>query len=58
MIERNNDAERRFRIQATLRRLIKATAELEALKRPKSIVELPPLAPRDPRLPPRRWDRL
>jgi hypothetical protein len=58
MVESNNGEERRLRIQATLRRLIKATAELEALRRPKITVELPPLALRDPRLSLRKWDRL
>ena len=58
MVESNNDEERRLRIQTMLRRLVTATAELEALKRPKAIVELRPLAPRDPRLPSREWDRL
>jgi hypothetical protein len=58
MVERDNDEERRLRIQTMLRRLVTATTELEALKRPKAIVELQPLAPRDPHLPPRKWDRL
>ena len=54
----NDDEERRLRIQTMLRRLVTATAELEALNRPKAIVELRPLAPREPRLPPRKWNRL
>jgi hypothetical protein len=58
MVECNNDEERRLRIQRTLQRLVKATAELEALKHPKVIVELAPLTPRDPQMPPRKWDRL
>jgi hypothetical protein len=58
MVETNNDEERRIRVQTILRRLMNATAELEAPKHPKSIVEVRPLAPRDPRLPPRKWDRL
>jgi len=56
MIERNNNEELRRRIERTLQRLVKATAELEALKHPPVTVELPPLAPRDPGLPPRKWD--
>ena len=58
MIERNNDEERRLRIEWTLQRLFKATAELEALKHPKATMELTPLALRDPRVPPRKWDLL
>jgi hypothetical protein len=58
MVERDNDEERRLRIQTMLRRLVTATAELEVLKGPKAIVELQPLAPREPRRPPRKWDRL
>jgi len=55
MVDCNNDEERRLRIQLTLHRLVKATAELEALKHPPVTVHLLPLAPRDPRLPPRTW---
>ena len=58
MVESNNDEERRLWVTRTLQRLVKATAELEALKHPKAIVELAPFTPRDPRLPPRKWDRL
>ena len=58
MVEYNNDEERRLRVARTLRRLAEATAELEALKHPKVTVELTPLAPRDPRVPPRKWDQL
>jgi len=58
MIECNDDEERRLRVELTLERLVKATAELKALTHPTVIVELAPLAPRDPRVPPRKWDRL
>jgi len=58
MVQRNNDEERRLRIELTLQRLVKATAELEALKQPKVTMELTPLPPRDPRLSPRKWDLL
>jgi hypothetical protein len=58
MVECNNDEERRLRIQRTLQRLVKATADLEALRRPKVTEELGPLVPRDPNKPSRKWDRL
>lgn len=58
MVECNNDEERYLRIQRTLQRLVKASAELEALRRPKVTVELVPLVPRDPNKPARKWDRL
>ena len=58
MVKHNNDEERRLRIERTLQRLVKATAELEALKYPRTTMELTPLALRDPRLPPRKWDLL
>jgi len=58
MVECNNDAERHLRIQRTLQRLVKATAELEAPRRPKVSTDLPPFAPRDPRTPLRTWDHL
>jgi hypothetical protein len=58
MVESNNDEERRLRIQRTLQRLVKATADLEMLRHPKVTVELVPLVHRDPNKPSRRWDRL
>jgi hypothetical protein len=58
MIESNNDEERSLRIERTLERLVKATAELEALRHPKVTTEFAPLPARDPRQPPRKWDRL
>lgn len=56
MVERNNNEEQRLRIARTLQRLVKATAELEALNQPKVTVELTPHAPRDRRVPPCQRD--
>ena len=58
MVERNNDEERRLRIERTIQRLFKATAELEALNHPKAALELAPLAYRDPRVPRHERDHL
>ena len=58
MVESNNNEELRLRVARTLQRLVKATAELEALTHPKAIVELAPLMPRDPRKSPHNGDRL
>jgi hypothetical protein len=46
MIECNNDEERRFRIERTLQRLVKASADLETLRDPPVTVALTPLGPR------------
>jgi hypothetical protein len=54
MVECNNEEERRHRIELTLHRLVKATAELEALKHPPVTRHLTPL----PHLPPRKWAQL
>jgi hypothetical protein len=56
MVEYNNEEERLLRIERTLARLVRATAELQAINRLKVIVETPPLVPRQPRTP-RKWDR-
>jgi hypothetical protein len=57
MVESNNDAERRIRIQRTLQRLVKATAELEELQHPKASADLSSLVLREPRPPSRQQER-
>jgi hypothetical protein len=57
ILEGTTQAERRLRLLRTVQRLVKATAELEALK-PKDIVELASLTPRDRQMPLRRGNRL
>jgi hypothetical protein len=53
-VKSNNDEERRLRVQRTLQRLVKATAELEELQRPKGSVERLSIAPGDPSPPSRK----